>query len=337
MTILLLQFLFFAAVIMGAGTLLSHNADKIAEATGVGRIVIGSILLAGATSMPELSVDIECVRQGNPDLAVGDLLGSCLMNLLILAVLDLTHSTPGRMFSRPAAGHALGGAASIALMSIVAISLFTSRHFGGQEWLGLGAGSWLILIAYAFCVRLLFLDQRISARAAVEQSEVATTPPPTRSLGKPVLYFLLATAVVWLAGPQLSATAGELAARTGLAQSFVGTTLIAISTSLPELVACWAAVRLGAFDLAIGNILGSNAFNMTILAVLDVFHPNALLASVSMAHLVSANAAILATSVTIMGQLYQAERRRLLIEPDAMLVIVIVVVSLWLTYSVGGQ
>lgn len=333
MSSLLLQFLVLAAVIVGAGTLLSHNADKIAEATGLGRVLIGSILLAGATSMPELSVDLACIRQGNPDLAVGDLLGSSLMNLLILAVLDLTHSTRGRMFSRPAAGHALSGAATIALTSIVAVSLFTSRQLGGREWLGLGAGSWLILLAYGLCIRLLFLDQRISARAAAEHAP-PTSDRSASSLGKPVVYFALATAIIWFAGPRLSITADELAVHTGLSKSFVGTALIAFSTSLPELVSCWAAVRLGAFDLAIGNVLGSNAFNMTILAVLDLFQPGALLATVSLAHLVSANAAILATSVTIMGQLYQAERRLWVIEPDAVLVILIVVVSLWLVWLV---
>lgn len=333
MGLLILQFLFFAAIIVAAGTLLSHNADKIAEATGLGRVLIGSILLAGATSMPELSVDIACVRQGNPDLAVGDLLGSSLMNLLILAVLDLTHSTPGRMFSRPAAGHALGGAASIALTSLVAVSLLTSRHFGGPEWLGLGTGAWLVLIAYALCVRLLFLDQRISARADAERTDRAATQPQLGNWWKPATWFLLATVVIWLVGPRLSATADELAVQTGLTKSFVGTTMIAFSTSLPELVSCWAAVRMKAYDLAIGNILGSNAFNMTILVVLDLFQPGSLLASVSMFHAVTACAAILATSVTIMGQLYQSDRRRWVIEPDALLVIAIVLASLWLIYA----
>jgi len=86
-----LEFLALAAVIAPAGTFLAKSADQIAEITRLGRLLVGSVLLAAATSLPELTVDISAVRQGMPDLAVGDLFGSSLMNLLILAVLDLAH------------------------------------------------------------------------------------------------------------------------------------------------------------------------------------------------------------------------------------------------------
>jgi cation:H+ antiporter len=154
-------------VIVGAGSFLSRYADENAEITGVGRLVIGSVLLAIATWLPELSVDIACIRQGNPDLAVGDLLGSSLMNLLILSVLDLTYQSRGKMFSRAASGHALGGAASIGLTAIVAIALLVERQTGGREWIGLSTGTMLVMPAYVLSVRMIFLDQRIAARATV--------------------------------------------------------------------------------------------------------------------------------------------------------------------------
>jgi cation:H+ antiporter len=151
-------------------------------------------------------------------------------------------------------------------------------------------------------------------------------------LVKPVVFFMLATVVILLAGPRLSAAADELAVRSGLAKTFVGTTLIALSTSLPELVTCWAAVRLGSIDLAIGNIFGSNAFNMLILGGLDFAQPGSLLSVVSPLHCVTAIFVMLATSITIMGQLYHVEKRRWLVEPDAIVVILIVVGSLGLVY-----
>jgi Sodium/calcium exchanger protein len=86
-----LQFVVSGILIMGAGTLLARFADKIPELTGLGRLLVGSVLLAGATSLPELTVDTSAVRLGLADLAVGDLLGSSLMNLMILAVLDLSN------------------------------------------------------------------------------------------------------------------------------------------------------------------------------------------------------------------------------------------------------
>ena len=155
----------------------------------------------------------------------------------------------------------------------------------------------------------------------------------TPSLSTAVAIFVVAAIVILFTGPRLSAGAGELADKSGLAKSFVGTTLVAISTSLPELVTCWAAVRMGAHDLAIGNIFGSNAFNFVILVALDVFQPGSLLAVVSQTHAITAISVIFATSVIILGQLYHVEPRIWFIEPDALLVILIVSGGLWLIYA----
>jgi cation:H+ antiporter len=92
---------------------------------------------------------------------------------------------------------------------------------------------------------------------------------------------------------------------------------------------------MGAHDLAIGNIFGSNAFNMLLLLPLDVVQPGPLLAQVSPSHAVTCIAAIVATLIVVLGQLYQAERRRWLIEPDATLVIVTILGALGLIYRLG--
>ena len=120
------EFVFLAAVIVVAGTFLSRSADTIAEVTGFGRLLVGSVLLAGATSLPELTVDISAVRLGLPNLAAGDLLGSSLMNLLILAALDLSMYSRGKMLSRAAAGHALSAIVSMALTSWVGLAILTA-------------------------------------------------------------------------------------------------------------------------------------------------------------------------------------------------------------------
>ena len=92
---LVLQFLGLAAIVAAAGTVLALSADRIAAITRLGRLLVGSLLLAGATSLPELSVDVAAVRGGLTDLAAGDLLGSSLMNLLILAGVDLAQRSRG--------------------------------------------------------------------------------------------------------------------------------------------------------------------------------------------------------------------------------------------------
>jgi len=326
-------FLITAGVIVVAGTWLSHFADELAEATGLGRLLIGSILLAGATSLPELSVDVSAIRAGMTDLAVGDLMGSCLFNLLILAVLDLTVHSRGRLLSHQAARHALSGNVSALAMGLFGLALLSRPVLGEREVVGISYGLFPILLAYALGVRLVYYDQRASRLEASPPSEPQPAPKPwTRS----ALGFALAAAVIIVAGPFLSHSAGHIAEATGLGKTFVGTTMVAFSTSLPELVASLAALRMGAYDLAIGNIFGSNAFNMLLMVVLDLVHTGPLLAAVSPGHAITCVAAIIATLIVVLGQLYQVEARKRLIEPDAGLVILVVLAALWLVSQLGG-
>jgi cation:H+ antiporter len=331
MLVPLLQFGVCAVVIIIAGTFLSKYADAIAELTGLGRLLVGSVLLAGATSLPELTVDVSAVRLGAVDLAVGDLLGSSLMNLLILALLDLTRHSRGRMLSKQAAAHALAGSMSAALTCVVVIGLLTGKAFGDYELVGFSPAVLVVAAAYCFGVRLVFLDQRIAQRAADVQHQASAGISMRAALAG----FAVCAAAILLAGPFLAEAADELAEKSGLGGTFVGTSLVAFSTSLPELVSSLAAVKLGAHDLAIGNVFGSNAFNMLLLAPLDAVHAGPLLAAVSVSHVVTGVAAVLATLVAVMGQLYQSESRTRLIDPDAWLVILIVIWALVLVYYLG--
>jgi cation:H+ antiporter len=334
MTLLALQFFALAAVVAVAGVLLARAADAIAEATGLGRLLVGSILLAAATSLPELTVDIAAVRAGMPDLATGDLLGSSLMNLLILAGIDLTRWNGRRMLSREAASHALSATLSIALTAIAGLAMLTAGRLPSAVLLGVGGWSWAILGAYVLGARMLFIDQRISARLAVEQRG-GEPPPSPAAPARAAAVFAGAAAAILLAGPRLAHVAGELADRSGLGGTFVGTTLVALTTSLPELASSLAAVRLGAIDLAIGNTFGSNAFNMVLFVPLDAVHPGEMLAVVSPAHVATAFAVIVATAIAMLGQLYHVERRVPLLEPDAILVLVVVGAALTLVYRLS--
>lgn len=335
MTYAITEFLVSAVIIIIAGTYLSRFADDIAEITGLGRLLVGSILLAGATSLPELSVDISAVRTGMADLAFGDLMGSCLFNLLILAILDLSTQSNGRMFSRQAARHALSGNLSVAIIAVVTLGMLAQPVLAAGQWLGVSYGLWIVLGAYVFGVRLVYLDQKASRLEAVSQGAELSTHRE-RHWSLPFIGFILAAAVIVFVGPYLAEAAGKIADVSGLGKTFIGTTLVAFSTSLPELVTSFAALRMGAHDLAIGNVFGSNAFNMLLLIPLDLIHRGTLLADVSKTHAVTAVAGILSTTVVVMGQLYQVERRRRLIEPDATLVMIIIFGSLWIMYRMEG-
>jgi cation:H+ antiporter len=328
-----MQFAVLAMLIVVAGTILTRCADAIAEITGLGRLVVGSVLLAGATSLPELTVDVTAVQLGLPDLAVGDLLGSSLMNLLILAGLDITHHSRGKMLSRAAAAHALSGTLSIALTAMVGIGLITAPLAPEISLAGVHASIWVVAIGYGLGVRMVYIDQRVALREAKEAGAPSEKMHPRNGPWRFAARLVAASAVVFFTGPRLAEVAGTLAKLSGLGESFVGTTLVALSTSLPELVTSFAAVRIGAFDLAIGNVFGSNAFNMLLFLPLDLIFPGALLAAAHPAHAISVFSVVIASAVILMGQLYHAESRTRILEPDAWLVVALVLVSLWIVYA----
>lgn len=336
MPLLVGQFVLLAAGVALAGVVLARAADAIAEATRLGRLLVGSLLLAGATSLPELSVNLAAVREGLPDLAVGDLCGACLMNLLVLAVLDLFHRAPHGMLSRESAAHALSATLGIALAAIAATGILTAAHLPRSAILGLGPTSWALVATYVLGARLIFLDQRIAARALADEQGRRDVGSPRRALVRPVATFAAAAAALVLLGPRLARVAGEIAEVSGLGATFVGTVLLAICTTLPEMVTSVTALRIGAFDLAIGNVFGSNAFNLVLLVPLDLLHTGPLLADASALHAVTALGVIIATAITVLGQLYHVERRIRLVEPDALLVVLVVLLFQYLVYRMSA-
>jgi len=334
MSILVLKFALLAAAIIVAGSYLAKFADVIGERTPLGHTLAGLVLLAMATSLPELAVDCSAAAMGVPDLAVGDLLGSSLLNLIILAALDLAFYTKGRMLSRMAAAHSLSAVMSLILTTIALLFLQLKIDWG----LRIGPGTVTILITYALLLRLVYFDQRFAAQQespATRKHAIQRNTDGDISLRRAVIGYVIATAVIFLVGPLLARTADELARTTGLGQTFVGTTLVALCTSLPEMVTTMSALRMGNVNMAVGNIFGSNSFNMTILFGVDVFYDKPLLANVSSTHAITAAGVILVTLVATAGLLYRAEKRYWLLEPDAALVLLLALGALGLVYYYG--
>jgi len=328
----ILQFALAAAVVIVAGYFLTRAADRIADLTGLGRLLVGSVLLAGATSLPELSVDVSAAIKGLHDIAVGDLLGSSLANLLILAVADVAHKKRGWMLSRASAAHAISGVMSMLLTAIVGVMIL-SRF--GVSLLGVGAGSAVVFTAYALGIRIVYYDQRFAREKAKKEGAVQALPSKDArrpALLRAIVQFAAAAAAIVATAPFVADAAGTIAELSGLGGTFIGTTLVAFSTSLPELVSTIAAVRLGAYDLAIGNIFGSNAFNMAMLLPVDIASKGPLLSSVSTTHAVTALWVVIITSVAVIGELYHVERRKRLLEPDAIMVIALVLLALLTIY-----
>lgn len=327
--IIWLQFILCTAIILFAGTKLSKYGDVIAEKTGLSRTWIGVVLLASVTSLPELITGVSSVTFFDlPNIAVGDVLGSCMFNILIIALMDLrTRTSP--ITSQAHQGHVLTAGFGIVLLGLVSISIYAGANFPNLGWVGLY--SLIFIVVYLGAMRMVFrYEKRRHATLITETDEIQYKHISKRKAY--VMYALNALLVIAAAG-WLPHIGDEIAEITGLGNTFVGTIFIAFSTSLPEVVVSFAALRAGAVDLAMGNLFGSNLFNIGILAVHDIFYTKGpLLASVTGSHLITANAAIVMMTIAVVGLTYRAERKRLLAW-DSIGIILVYAISTWLLFA----
>ncbi len=330
-------FVLSAAVIVYAGTRLTRYGDQIADITGLGGLWIGVVLMASATSLPEILTDVSAALMKAPDIAAGDLFGSNMANMLILGIIDLMHRQK-RLWQQAAFEHALSAGLAMFLTGLAA---FFVLYGADVKHGGVGLGSLLLMIFYIFGMRLIFRQESLKRRQReqekVVEAQVPESPPqPTRreALRRAGLGFGVAALALVIAAPFLAGSATEIAEQSGITATFVGTSLVGITTSLPELVTTIAAVRLGAFDLAVGNLFGSNAFNMAAFFFVDLaFLEGPVFQAVSDAHALSALWSILLMSVALMGIIYRVEKRYLLIEPDSFLIILGYSLGLWLLFQ----
>jgi len=320
--LLALQFALCAGLIARAGWVLSQRGDRIAALTGLSGGWIGLALLATATSLPELASGVSAVvLLQAPNLAVGNALGACVFNLFFLAVVDtLQRQEP--LYRRASDEHLLSAAFGVVMLGLVAMSVLMAETL--PSLLHVGVYSPVLLGLYLLALRSVHARQRRPARpretevlaqpgAALTQprgpctpGESATaTPDPASSappLAQELRRFAGAAVVVLAAGIWLSHLADQLAQVAGWNRSFVGTLFMALVTTLPEAAVTLSALRLGAVDMAIGNLLGSNLFNVAILAINDAAYlQRALLADASPAHAGTAVAGVVMTGLVIVG------------------------------------
>ncbi len=296
-----LSFAIVSAVIVVAGYYLSGYGDVIAEKTGLSGSWVGLALLATVTSLPELVTGISSVAAAHEtDIAVGDVLGSCVFNLLILALLDTVYRK-GSVFAEGRKGHLLISAYGILLLGMSAAGLLLAQTGRMPALAHVGLYAPAFLLVYLAAMRAAFRYEREEV-AEFEAAQAERHPNVT--LRQAGTRYAVAAAAVVAAGSLLPFIAADLADQMGWSHSFVGTQFVAAVTSLPEVTVTLAALRMGAIDMAIANLLGSNLFNIAILAVDDVFYlPGPLLAHVSPAHATTALAAIAMSAVAVIGLL----------------------------------
>jgi cation:H+ antiporter len=321
-----LEFLAVSALILFSGSRLTRYGDIISEKTGLSGLWLGLVLMAGVTSLPELATGLSAVSAGLPDIAAGNILGSCVFNVFILGALDtLSRKIP--LSSKINQANVFSAGMSILFLGGVSLSLYLGGRLPALGWIGLYTP--LIFLGYLGTMRMAFkFEKRRPAAARAEGFG-----PSSLTLRAAILRYVLHAAVVVGAAIFLPSIAERIAAMTGLGQTFVGNVFVAISTSLPELTVSVAALKIGAVDMAVGNIFGSNIFNMFMLAVQDIFYfKGPILASVQDQHLIPAIAAMAMTGLAVAGMIYNSEKKRFLWAWDSFGIILVFAVNLALLY-----
>ena len=301
-----IEFILCAALIFYVGSLLSKYGDVIAEKTGFGRAWVGAILIAGVTSLPELASGVSAVAWLNePNLAAGAVLGSCLFNLALIALIDLAYQ-PGRVLAQAQEVHILSGGLGVLMLGIVAMGVLIGPALNGVGILGISVLSIVLLVLYAVGGKMIagLEKERIGE---VLEKEAEQGGYDDISARKAYIVFVINAALVIGLGIWLASIGDRLAATTGLSRSFVGNLFLALSTSLPEIAASLAAIRLGAVDLAIGNVLGSNLFNILLFFVYDLADGKRnFWASLTNSNAFAAVITMMMTGVVIISLMYRA-------------------------------
>jgi len=301
-----LAFFVCLLVILFTGTKLSRYGDIIAIGTGLGGAWIGLVLLAVVTSMPELVTGLSAIIVVHaPDLAVGSALGSCVYNLLIIAILDFVYRA-GSIYSGIQHSHSLSAGFGVVLLGALASAIFVQKHFAMISFGPVGPYAIIAPIAYFIGIRSIFYFERreneIYAGGLVEAVQAPRRERPALMLTSVYVLFAVNSLVLIAAATALPVIGEGLAVRMGWDQTFVGTFFLALVTSVPEVVISVQAVRIGAVDLAIGGLLGSNLFDLVILAIEDfAYLDGPILYAASDQHLLTAIAALTMTGIAIVG------------------------------------
>ncbi len=316
--------LFFELFVVGlivilAGAKFAKLADRLADLLNIGGGWIGLILLATVTSLPELVSGSTATTIGNVDLALGGIFGSCAFNIVIIVMMNAMIGG-GSVLRKVSPAHALTSSFGLALIGLAIFGLVVSSRINSTgsvaQWFEI-AWSLLILVAYFGCMRLVYRFEKTQSALANESEEKPVQRVPgSMYLALAVLAIIIVAASWWLAqlGDVLSTHEIGIIGRP-LGATFVGACFLAVATSLPEIATSIAAIRLGNIDLALGNIFGSNMFNIFVIPVLKVVSlidgQPVLLAPGSVTqndHMITGLTAIILTVITVGSLTYKSRR-----------------------------
>ncbi len=324
----LLIFAGSAVLVIFSGIYLARYGDALAGLMGWGRLWVGTVLVASATSLPELVTNITAASRDQPDLAGGNILGTNMANMLVLAVAALLLGKE-RFFRQAAPEQKFLGSTAILLTGLAVV--LGAFHLG-VSFLGVGLASVLILVLYLGGMRLVY----VMRPREVGKAEADPSPDVLPSLRKAWTFFGLASLGVIVAAPALIFSVEEIAKNTGLAVSFLGVVAVAIVTSMPEAATTIASARIGAIDLGIGNIYGSCAFNIFILAIVDPFYrQGTVVETLGTEHVAAGLVAVVLMGLGLWQIMLRGSSRYLPVVPTLAAMVLIYGGGLYLVYNLG--
>lgn len=253
----LILFLFLAGLTVFLSFRLSYYADLLNKTTNISGVFIGGILLAGITSLPELVTCLSSIFLNNPYLAIGDILGSNFFNIAMMCFFDI-------LFIKTMFYNYTKNRYYLIYVLLILNYLIMYLFMGGTfnlEIFNIGLPSFIIIITYIFYLK--------NAKEEKTKKEVITTQEHV------LLKFFLVGLFMVIVSILLTLVVNLIAGKNpNVASSFIGAILLGITTSMPEVITFIALVKMKSFDLALSDIIGSNLFNLLILAIGDIFLKN---------------------------------------------------------------
>ncbi|MDE6025370.1 MAG: calcium/sodium antiporter [Lachnospiraceae bacterium] len=258
--------IFWHTLILSAGLVLLvkgadwfvNGASELAARFGLSQLFIGLTVVAMGTSMPEAAVSISAVIKGNADITIGNVVGSNILNILI--ILGLSAVITPLLVKKSTIRYELPFLTGVSILLII-------QSIDGR--IGLADGI-VQTILFSLYIAYLFVSERKNCT----EDEPETANPKNKKIWQIILLCILGLAAT-VAGSSISVDAAcEIASILGMSERFIGLTIVALGTSLPELVTSATAARKGKADIAIGNIVGSNIFNILfVVGISALIHP----------------------------------------------------------------
>ncbi|WLR52640.1 hypothetical protein LC040_07045 [Bacillus tianshenii] len=267
MNVFALAFIFIVSGLIAilSAIQLSTYADIISKKTNIGGFLIGTILLAVATSLPELTTTVSASIIGSADIVIGNGLGSILFNFFFLFLLDI-HFRKKRLFLNLTHQHFY--------TTIIVLLLFLTSSLGivfDNAVLKWGISATSIVLFFIYIGGMWFIS-KLQIKKSENENEVNNNKAQNLAMAQLMIRFFAFSILIFISGSALSISGDELAKTTGISATIIGSILVAIATSVPDAMGVYAALKLANVNMAVGAILGSNAFNISIISIGDLFY-----------------------------------------------------------------